>query len=263
MSGKGNDFSEQDSRLTGDAQAKMVPSKRSGNHPETPAGRPPLFAGISASDYEAISATARAKEFLRGEVLHIEGDRVEQVTLLTSGSVKSTSTGPSGAEVILRLWVPGDVLGSVDLFAGGQHSNTAQAFRLARGLVWDATHFRTLADRFPVLDQNMLRISVRYLADLEERFRELATERVAPRVARQLMRLLPKIGRSAGGGVDVCPSREELAQMTGTTLFTVSRLLSAWETRGLVRPRREAVTICDIEALRAISEDTQDAADSE
>ena len=52
--------------------------------------------------------------------------------------------------------------------------------------------------------------------------------------------------------VEIGLSREELAQMTGTTLFTVSRLLSAWEARGMVRPRREAVTICDVQSLRAI-----------
>jgi hypothetical protein len=51
-------------------------------------------------------------------------------------------------------------------------------------------------------------------------------------------------------------SHEELAQMTGTTLFTVSRLFSAWETRGLVKPRREAVTTSDVQALSAIAEDT-------
>jgi hypothetical protein len=58
--------------------------------------------------------------------------------------------------------------------------------------------FKALAGRYPVLDQNLLRMVVRYLADLEERFRELATERVGPRVARQLVRLLPQIGRPMG-----------------------------------------------------------------
>jgi len=56
------------------------------------------------------------------------------------------------------------------------------------------------------------------------------------------------------GVIEIGLSREELAQMTGTTLFTISRLLSAWEARGMVRPRREAVTICDIESLRAVAE---------
>ena len=72
-------------------------------------------------------------------------------------------------------------------------------------------------------------------------------------MARQLVRLLERIGRPVNGTVEIGISREELAQMTGTTLFTVSRLFSAWEARGLVRPRREAVTICDIQSLRAIS----------
>ncbi len=246
-------MNQQGSRLTGGAQARMISSRGSGNHAETVAGRPPLFAGISASDYAAISAAARVREFARGEVLYIEGDPVEQVVLLTSGSVKTTRLGPNGAEVILRLSVPGDVLGLSDLFAQGTHSNTGQAFRLTRALIWEATSFRTLTHRFPVLSQNMLRISVGHLADLEERFRELATERVGPRVARQLMRLLPQVGRSVSGAVEVFLSREELAQMTGTTLFTVSRLLSEWEAQGLVRPRREAVTICDVQALRAIT----------
>jgi CRP-like cAMP-binding protein len=100
--------------------------------------RPPLFSGISADDYAAISAAARAKEFTRGEVLYLEGDAV-------------------GVEVILRLWVPGDVLGPADLLAGGRHSSTAQALRLTRALVWDATSFKALASRCPVLYRNLLR----------------------------------------------------------------------------------------------------------
>jgi CRP-like cAMP-binding protein len=68
------------------------------------------------------------------------------------------------------------------------------------------------------------------------------------------VRLLERIGRPVDGTIEIALSREELAQMTGTTLFTVSRLLSAWEARGIVRPRREAVTVYDVESLRAISD---------
>jgi CRP-like cAMP-binding protein len=62
------------------------------------------------------------------------------------------------------------------------------------------------------------------------------------------------MGWPVNGGVEVGLSREDLAQMTGTTLFTVSRLLSAWEALGMVMLRREAVTICDFQQLRAVSE---------
>ena len=69
------------------------------------------------------------------------------------------------------------------------------------------------------------------------------------------MRLLEQIGQPADDGeMEVCLSREDLAQMTGTTLFTVSRLLSAWEARWMVKPRREAVAICDVQSLREVTE---------
>ncbi len=261
MSEKGNNPYPHSGRSEDGSRSRIVSSKASDTPLETPVGRPALFSVISAVDYTAIAAAARVKEFARSEVLYIEGDPVEQILLLSSGSVKTTRLGVGGAEVILRLWVPGDVLGPADLFAGGRHSTTAQAFRVTRALVWDAPTFKTLVNRFPVLEQNMLRIVVKYLADLEERFRELATERVAPRVARQLLRLLPLIGRPVQEAVEVGLSREELAQMTGTTLFTVSRLLSAWETQGWVRPRREAVVVCDVQALCAISDGTAEEID--
>ena len=197
-------------------------------------------------------AAARVKEFARGEVLYIEGDSVRQVLLLTSGFVKLNKLGMSGTEVILRLGVPGDVLGALGLFSTGKQCTTAQSFRSCQALVWDAPAFKALVERFPVLNQNMVRILSAYLLELEERFREVATERVGPRVARQVVRLLATIGQPVNGEVEVGLSREELAQMTGTTLFTVSRLLSAWEARGIVRPRREAVTICDVQSLRAV-----------
>ncbi len=220
--------------------------------------RSTLFSGIPEHGYAQISTAARAKEFSRGEMLYFEGDPVRRVLLLTSGFVKINKFGQSGAEVILKLGVPGDVIGAVDLFSTGRHCATAQAFRQCRALVWDAVAFKDLVERFPVLHQNMVRVLGEYLLELEERFREVATERVGSRVAGQLLRLLEKIGRQVNGDVEVGLSREELAQMTGTTLFTVSRLLSAWEARGIVKPRREAVAICDVQSLRAISsEDTQ------
>jgi CRP-like cAMP-binding protein len=63
------------------------------------------------------------------------------------------------------------------------------------------------------------------------------------------------MGNAVDGFIQLALSREELAQMTGTTLFTVSRLLSSWEASGYVKPGREAVVICDIESLRSISEE--------
>ncbi len=214
-----------------------------------------MFCGISSDDYSRIVASGRAKEFARGEMIYIEGDSVQEVSLLTSGFVKITQLGARGAQVILRLSIPGDALGAQCLVSSGKYCSTAQAGQPCRALVWDVFAFKTLVQRFPVLHSNIARILTEHLVDIEQRFREVATERVGPRVARQVVRLQKTIGRQVRGGVEISLSREELAEMTGTTLFTVSRLLSAWAARGLVKPRREAVLICDLQSLHAISEE--------
>ena len=215
----------------------------------------PLFTGVSPEDFRRISAAARLKRFNRGEMLYVEGDPVERALLLISGSVKITQVGPKGLEVILRLGGPGDVLDTVSLFSSGRHYTTAQVIRRCTALVWDAGIFKDLVESIQVLHRNMIRFTYGHLRELEERFRELATERVAPRVARQLIRLQEQACSPENGDVEIGLSREGLAQMTGTSLFTVSRLLSAWEAHGLVNSRRESVMISDVQLLRKIFED--------
>ena len=122
--------------------------------------------------------------------------------------------GTQGLEVIVRLSAPGDVLDVVGLFSIGRHSTTAQAIRGCGALVWDAGTFKDLVEGLPVLHQNMIRFISGHLQELEERFRELATERVAPRVARQLIRLQEQAGLPWKDEVEIRLSREELAQMT-------------------------------------------------
>ena len=231
---------------------KVVPFKNGDNHVGAVLARPPLFSGVLPADYTRIVAAARVKQFTRREVLHLEGDSVQRVLVLTAGFAKISKLSTSGTEVILRFGVPGDVLGAADLFSTGKHCATVQAFRPSRALVWDAVAFNSLVERYPVLHQNMAQILIGDLLELEERFREVATEKVGPRVARQLLRLQEQIGRRVNGVIEIGLSREELAQMTGTTLFTVSRLLSAWEALGMVRPGRESVSIRDVPSLRAI-----------
>jgi CRP-like cAMP-binding protein len=216
----------------------------------------PLFSGVLQEDYRRISAVARIQKFKRHDTLYLEGDAVEQVFLLTSGLVKTTKLGPGGAEVILRVGVSGDVLGAMSLCSTGRHSTTAQALRMGYALVWEARVFQFLVEPFPAVHQNMIRLTSEHLQELERRFRELATERVAPRLARQLIRLQEQIGGHVNDSVEIGLSREDLAQMTGTTLFTVSRVLGAWEAHGLVHLRRDSVTVCDLESLRKISEES-------
>jgi CRP-like cAMP-binding protein len=92
-----------------------------------------------------------------------------------------------------------------------------------------------LMRRFPDVAINAARMIADRLHELQRQHRELMTERVERRIAPALVRLARGAGRRVEGGVEIdFPlSRQDLAQMTGTTLFTVSRTLSAWEQDGL------------------------------
>jgi CRP-like cAMP-binding protein len=121
--------------------------------------------------------------------------------------------------------------------------------------VWEYSRLNSLLDQYPQIRDNINRILSSRLSELEERFREVATEKAAKRLALALTRLLKQVGKPLTDGIQVSLSREELAQMTGTTLFTISRILSKWAERGFVVPRREAVVVKDRKLLEVADDE--------
>jgi CRP-like cAMP-binding protein len=214
----------------------------------------PLFSGISSADCLKIVSAAHQRDFARRQTMFCEGDPVGQILLLTSGCAKITQIGQNGTEVILRLNGPGEVVGVFRGCSGDNHRSTARSLQLSAALVWEASDFESLMERFPSLRRNTVRILGERLLELEERFREVCTEKVAPRLSSQIIRLSDHVGRHVNGSVEISLSREELAQLTGTTLFTVSRLLSEWQQQGILVTGRKVVSIRNLQALTELSE---------
>jgi CRP-like cAMP-binding protein len=214
----------------------------------------PLFRGVAADQRIDVASRAHDRHLRRRELLFREGDEADEASLLGTGRLKITQLAANGQEVLIRLVGPGEVCGGLGVPSGGLHAHGAEALENSHALVWDRHVLDELFDRFPILGHNALRIQSERLRMLEQSYRELATERVPPRLARTLVRLVGHVGRPCEGGVKVALSREELAQMVGTSLFTVSRLLSQWETHGLVLGRREAVVVRDLGGLAALAE---------
>ena len=151
--------------------------------------------------------------------------------------MKVSQFGQNGSEVILRLSGPGELLGALGLCSGGTHCSTAQALQ---SLKHSSGKLRFLSLSWSAFQ------SCDAILD--------ATKKVAPRLGSQLVRLLNQIGRTVNGGVEISLSREELAQLTGMTLFTVSRLICQWEQQGIVAARRKAVLVRNLPALIELSE---------
>lgn len=211
-----------------------------------------LFSGIPEEDSAAIVALAQERTYLRDKVVFFEGDPVQQVILLTSGCVKVSQTSEQGQEVILRLVGAGESL-CAECFPKYSHCSTGQAVKPTTALVWSVVQFAAIVSRFPALGRNVSCVLLRTLNQLEVRFREICTEKVGARLSSQLVRLASQVGHQSDGNVEISLSQRELAQLTGTTLFTVSRLLNQWEEQGIVRPRRQGVVLVNVPALEEIS----------
>src|SRR5215469_1263412 len=199
-----------------------------------------LFFGIAREDCEVIVGLAREVKIACGKTVFCEGDLVQQAVLLIDGSVKLFQLGEQGAEVILRLVGPGDVL-SLKCLPEQCHCATAIAIERATAWVWESRQFEALKQRFPALERNVASVLLDTLNELEVRFREVSTEKVAPRLSGQLLRLIERVGKPVDGYLEIVLSQKHLAQLTGTTLFTVNRLLGEWEERGIVKARRNSV----------------------
>jgi CRP-like cAMP-binding protein len=132
------------------------------------------------------------------------------------------------------------------------HTCSARAIEQSKALVWEYARLQALLVQYPNIRKNISQILAARIQELEERFREVATEKVAKRLALVLLRLIKQVGKPSDGGIQVSLTREELAQMTGTTLFTISRIMSRWAQQGLIVPLREAVLVRDPKRLELV-----------
>jgi CRP-like cAMP-binding protein len=210
------------------------------------------FSEIAATDCAAIVADAQEVQFQRHSTIFSEGSPATQVALLLSGCTKVTQ-GNRGQEVILRLNGPGDMLGKMGTQTRANHLYTTHSVQPSTALVWETDTFEAAMVRFPLLRRNIASMLERHLNELEIRYREVSTEKVSSRLSNLLVRLVKQVGRRIDGCVEIALSRRELAQLTGTTLFTVSRLLCQWEAQGIVSARREVVLVHDVAGLAELS----------
>jgi CRP-like cAMP-binding protein len=204
-------------------------------------------------EHAEVISYACAQRFLPRKPIVREGDFGLKVFLLASGRVKMTQVSRTGQEVILRIRRSGDVVGGLGMSAGETHSSSSVALEPCEVLLWDSRIFESFCERIPALRRNAMRILSSALQVMEECFCELATHRVAPRLARTVLRLFEQSGNPKRV-TPISLTCEELGQMTGTTLFTVSRLLCKWAELGLIHPEHKTISIKDFQGLIAIAE---------
>jgi CRP/FNR family transcriptional regulator, nitrogen oxide reductase regulator len=217
-----------------------------------------LFKDLSLAELQSVRAAARLRSIGADEFFFLQGDQADSLFVLYKGRVKLTQINPDGQQILLRIITPWTLFAAISLVGKNSlYPVSAQSAEESSALVWPRDEINKMLEKMPRLALNAMQALAGFVVEFQDRYRELATERVERRLARALLRLAAQTGRKTSEGVliDLPLSRQDLAEMTGTTLYTVSRILSQWESKQLIVSGRERVVVCNPHGLVKIAED--------
>jgi len=202
--------------------------------------RTAFFADADGAALTAAAETAGELPLKNDESLFLQGEEASYSYLLAWGRVRLDQTTPDGRNVVIRFLGPGDLIGTVAVLRKKPYPATPVAVEDGMALFWSAAVKAKLLADHPVLAGNAIDLIGGRLEELQERLRELATQRVERRIAATLLRMVRQAGRRVEDGVEIpfVLSRNEIAEMNATTLHTVSRTLAAWEQEGILSGKR-------------------------
>ena len=216
----------------------------------------PLFAGISSADLDVILGEARSIRFPKNSAVFQQGEDAHSFFVLLHGHVRASKTTPAGDQIVVRYVATGETFGVAPAIGLKHYPATAIAVDDSIVLAWPTAIWPRLVAQFPALATNTLQTVGARLQETHTKVIEISTQKVERRIAHALLRLVKQSGRKVEHGVEIdFPiSRQDIAQMTGTTLHTVSRTLSAWEEQGLVEGSRQRIVIREPHKLFTIAE---------
>jgi CRP/FNR family transcriptional regulator, nitrogen oxide reductase regulator len=217
-----------------------------------------VFQSATDDDLEVIAQRGIGRSIEEGEFFFFQGDLATYLYVLISGRAKLMQMSATGQQVNLRMIHEWEMFGALGAIReNATYPASAQALVPSTALAIQSGQLRDMMQTRPYLSFELMKMMTGYIQEMQERYRELATEKVERRIARTLLRLTAQMGvRAADGGIELTFSRQDLAEMSGTTIFTASRVLSEWEKHGLVESGRERVVIRNPHGLVKIAEES-------
>jgi CRP-like cAMP-binding protein len=215
-----------------------------------------MFEKMRDADLEALLAQATTKRIPAGEAFFEQGGPATHFFLLINGRLKVTQVTQDGQQIIVRVVHPGDLFGFAKALRRTDYPGTAMAAIESLAICWPTESWPRFIDQNPQLAISALNTIGQRLEEAHTRIREMSTEEVERRVAHTVLRLSKQAGKADSDGVriDFPITRQDIAEMTGTTLHTVSRILSAWEAKGLVEGGRQKLLVRDVKGLQALAD---------
>ncbi len=211
------------------------------------------FRTLPPADRAAIAAAARKQCNDGGTTLFVEGQPAAYVWAVKSGVIHITKSGNDGREIVLEVIPAGELFGAVAVLEGRPYPASAQAAEPS--VVWKvpAQLVRDVCQKYPALRAAILSQVTGRLRGAHERMRSLALEKVEQRLAKIVLTLAEKIGHKHASAITLNVTRQELADMAGTTVETTIRITSKWLSEGLITSSRHEIGLVGKDRLRAIA----------
>ena len=217
----------------------------------------PVFGRLSSGDRKAVADVAQVKDYAKGETIFEQESPSDAFYAIARGRVKIFKMMPSGKDVILEVFGPGDPLGAVAAYMERPFPASAAALEDTTCVVIPRPAFFRLIESNPSLVRGLLLGLTTRLVELTNRLAELTGGRIEARFARLFLKLAAQMGRPDRGGtfIPLALSRQELADMSGTTIETCIRIMSRWNKDAVVRTEKDGFVVLNkAELERAASE---------
>ncbi len=217
----------------------------------------PLFSGLAPEECLRITDEGRIYEIGSGDFFFHQGEDSTMLYVILTGRAKLSQVTSEGNQVIVNYFGPGEGLGIIMALNGMPYPLSAEAIEPCTAIGWSRDVMLDLMKSNSQLALNGMNMVGQRFTQMQNRFQELATQRVEQRLARALTRLVRQFGRRTEKGIliDISLSREDLAQMTGTNLYNVSRILSKWDGDGWITTDRKRITLLKAHELVLLAED--------
>lgn len=190
--------------------------------PENLAGME-LFQHLLPSALTDVAACARVQELAKGAVIFAQGAPAERCHALTAGRVRIAQSGEDGGQLIVRFVGPGEIFGTMALFTDRHYPAEAVTVIDSVEISWSEAALLRLIHRHPQIAINLVRIVGARLREVQERLRELATQRVDRRIAHVLLRLADHQAPDgiSGASIDFPLTRQDVAEMCAARRCTL------------------------------------------
>lgn len=217
----------------------------------------PFFRQLSHADIAGINPYFQAHNYQPGETIYLAGSPASRLYVVAIGRVKLMRHSPSGQDVLLDILTVGELFGSLPALGRTEHTETAQTLTPCCVLGINASDFQTILQTYPPVGLAVLDFVTSRLHGARETISQLSTARAETRIAATLLKLARKVGQETDGAILIQTplARQDIADMTGTTVETASRVMSQFRRDGLIDSGRQWVSILNAEDLALIAEE--------